>query len=233
METISLRVSDGAELPLQASKWLDFQFLVDGIEMEALFKELGDFHIFQVGKVCSTNEGYVMKEQFLQVYRAYIDCLKHSKLPDENDYRLPFSVIFTAATDHVFQIPVPNQRHIIRVQKPVLQLQVNQIAYSPADGKFRGLVFGKDSILWGLQISYPQLFQDANKNVFNVLSDPQFPNTPLLRKLQQWLRQFTVPTPFQVGEERINVPIRLGKQCFSWINTHPQLIESPIRVIVK
>lgn len=230
-EMTSLRFGTGKELPLQASKWLDLQLLIDADEMKALFSTLGEFKIFRVGAVCGVNEGEVFKSAFLEQYALYIDCLKQGIVPEEKHYRPIFSSIFTVAEDHVFQIPVGNDRRILRVERPVLQLQVNQIAYSSADGKFRGMVFGKESILWGIHFSFPQLFQDpTTKEVFTVVNGPKFPNTALYRQLQLWTRQNTLPTPFQVDEQLINVPIRLGKECFSWINSHPQLINSNIRV---
>jgi hypothetical protein len=231
-EMTSIRFGTGKELPLQASKWLDLQLLIDADEMKSLFSSLGEFKIFRVGAVCSSNEGEILKSTFLEKYAHYIECLKQGIIPEEKEYRPYFSSIFTLADDHVFQIAVGNDRRILRVEKPVLQLQVNQIAYSPVDGKFRGMVFGKESVLWGIHFSYPQLFQDAvTKEVFSVVNGPQFPNTALYRELQLWTRQNTLPTPFQVGEQRVNVPIRLGKNCFTWINSHPQLANSDIRVV--
>jgi hypothetical protein len=232
----SLRIGSGTELPLQASKWLDLQLLIDIDEMRDLFTALGDFEIFQVGMVCGIDDGIISKEKFLEVYEAYLDCLKKGKIPEEKTYRPYFSSIFTTSRDHLFHIVIGNDRHIIRVEKPVLQMQANRISYSPADGKIRPMVFSKDSILWGLQFSYPQLFQDSmTKDVFTVSDTPQFPNTPLYRKLQLFLRQNTIPTPFQVsgdqGDVRINVPMRLGKKCLSWINSHPQLATAGMRVI--
>ncbi|MBA3603001.1 MAG: hypothetical protein H0W50_05035 [Parachlamydiaceae bacterium] len=239
--TSSLRIGSGTELPLQASKWLDLQLLIDVNEMRTLFSALGDFEIFQVGMVCGIDEGIISKEKFLEAYGAYIECLKKSEMPDEKIYRPYFSSIFTTSRDHLFHIVIGSDRHIIRVEKPVLQLQANRISYSPADGKIRPMVFSKDSILWGLQFSYPQLFQDAEtKEVFTVSDTPKFPNTPLYRKLQLFLRQNTIPTPFQVdrgdGEGdsyvRINVPMRIGKQCLPWINAHPQLATANMRVVL-
>lgn len=227
----SLRVGNGTELPLQASKWLDQQLLIDLDEMQALLSVLGDFEIFQVGMVCGVNEGMLSKEKFLSGYEAYLNCLKQGIIPEEKVFRPYFSSVFTTSRDHLFRILLDNNRHIIRVEKPVLQLQVNRIAYSQADGKFRGMVFGKESILWGVQISYPQLFQDTDtKEVFTVSDNSKFPNTSLYRKLQLFLRQHTIPTPFLVEGTRINVPMRLGRQCSAWINKHPQLVNSPIQV---
>lgn len=227
-----LRVGSGSELPLQASKWLDIQLLIDAEEMKQLFLALGEFKIFRVGAVCRSDEGEISKQDFLASYECYINALKNGKLPHEKDYRPFFSSVITINDDHLFQIPVGNDRRIIRVEKPVLQLQVNKIAYSSADGKFRAMVFGKNSILWGLQVSYPQLYQDAlTKEVFTVDESPKFPNTSLFRKLQLWVRRQTIPTPFMVDEKRINVPMRLGKCCLSWINSHPEIISSQFKII--
>lgn len=229
----SLRIGNGSELPLQASKWLEQQLLVDTNEMESLFSALGDFAIFKVGSVCKNDEGELTKNEFLQCYSDYIECLKRGEIPEEQQFRSVFSSIFTVANDHLFQILVAGDRRIIRVEKPVLQLQVNQISYSTADGKFRAMVFGKGSILWGIQFSYPQLYLDAvTKEVFPVVDSAKFPNTALYRKLQLWVRQNTIPTPFEANGHRVNVPMRLGKLCLPWINSHPQLSSSGIKVVV-
>jgi len=49
--------------------------------------------------------------------------------------------------------------------------------------------------------------------------------SPLFQKIKVWIRDNTRATPFLVDGERKNVPMRLGKKCFSWINTHPGLYE--------
>lgn len=226
-----LRIGNGSELPLQASKWLEQQLLVDIPEMEALFVALGDFSIFKVGSVCKNNEGEISRSEFLNHYSYYVECLKRGEVPEEQRFRPFFSSIFTVANDHLFQILVADDRRIIRVEKPVLQLQVNQISYSSVDGKFRAMVFGQDSILWGIQFSFPQLYLDAvTKEVFQVTDSAKFPNSALYRKLQLWVRQNSIPTPFEAQGRKVNVPMRLGKQCLSWINNHPQLKSNGIKV---
>lgn len=218
-------------MPLQASKWLDLQLLIDSDEMHALFQTLEPFAIYTTGRVCGLSEGEISHAEFLQAYRTYIATLMKGELPLEQDFRALFSSVFTRQSDHLFQVLTPDGRRIIRVAKPVLQLQLNKIAYSSADGKFRGMVFGKDSIFWGLHFSFPQLFLDCEtKEVFQVKENAQFPNTALFRILQRWTRQHTVPTPFQAEGTQVNVPIRLGKKCFSWINNHIQLVQQNIKV---
>jgi hypothetical protein len=85
------------------------------------------------------------------------------------------------------------------------------------------MVFGINSISWGIQFSYPQLYQDENCQIQVVKPGPEFPNTVLFQKMQRWIRQHTIPTPFLTPYQRINAPIRMGRQVLNWINNHPQL----------
>lgn len=218
---------------LQASKWLSIQLLIDSSEMKLLLDALGDFNIFLTGTVCELTEGEIAKSKFLEVYSRYIDELKAGQIPQEFEFRPYFSSVFTKAPDHLFRIVVSN-KHIIRALKPVVQLQLHRLDYSAADGKFHGMVFSKEGVLWGLQFSYPQLYQDTStKEVFQLSDSPEFPNTALFRSIQKWVRHNTIPTPFLVGETQINVPMRLGKNCLEWINNHPQLIQKGYKVLTK
>lgn len=217
---------------LQASKWLQTQLLIDVPEMQQLLDSLGDFNIFMTGTVCNLTEGHVPKSKFLEVYSRYISELKAGRLPQESEFRPYFSTVFTKAADHLFRIVVAGQKQIIRPLKPVVQLQLHRLDYSPVDGKFRPMVFSKDSVFWGLQFSYPQLYQDTStKEVFQVGDTPEYPNTGLFRSIQKWIRHHTIPTPFVVGETQINVPMRLGKQCLNWINNHPQFPQKGFKVL--
>ena len=129
----------------------------------------------------------------------------------------------------VYTVPVDGDRQIIKVKKPVIQMQAHRIGYSSLDGKFRPMVMGKESISWGIQFSYPQIYEDSGK-VVKVNESDQFPNTARFKKMQRWMRRHTIPTPFLADGKRVNVPMRLGKQCLPWINTHPQLVEKNIGV---
>lgn len=217
--------------PLQASKWLKCPVLLDRNEMEGLFQALGDFWIFAVSGVLRSTEGEIKQTDFLIEYGHYVEALKRGELPDEQQVRPYFSTIFTASTDMLYEIALPNQQKLIRVERPVIQLQSHRVDYSPVDGKFRSMVLGQNSIQWGIQFSYPQLFQDAACQVKQVRESEEFPNTILFKRMQKWMRDHTTVTPFLVENNRINVPIRLGKSCFSWINQHPQLQAKGIMVI--
>lgn len=230
-----LRISSMAvEGALQASKWLKCQVLLDADEMEALFTAMGPFFIYLPSSVHKPGEECVTKQDFLTQYRLYVADLQAGRLPDETLFRSLFSSIFTASPDSLYAMKVGEGQQIIRVIQPVIQLQSHRMDYSLADGKFRSMTFGSDSLLWGLQFSYPQLFQDNKTHeVHQMLNNPKFPNSQLFHKLQLWVRHYTAPTPMIVEGRKINLPVRLGKRCFSWINRHPQLIMKDMKVAIN
>lgn len=217
--------------PYHASKWLSAAMLIDADEMKSLFNALGNFLIFTVGSIVRRGEGLIAHEDFLACYNRYIETLKSGKIPEDSSYRPIFSSVFTTSQDLLYALHVGTDAQLLRVSKPVVQLQAHSLDYSKADGKFRPMVLGKDSVLWGVQFSYPQLFEDPKTHAAHKVNDSmEFPNTSLFRALQKWTRQFTVPTPFLVDEKLVNVPMRLGKNCFSWINDHPQLKTKGLKV---
>lgn len=230
-----LRQSTSAEKPLQASKWLQTQALINENELARLLQTLeetvGPFFLFSCGAVCPNGQGEINKENFINIYASYIQELKNGTLPDLLKNRSLFSPVITTTTDALFQIPVGEDKRIIRVSNPVIQLQAHHLDYSTVDKKFHAMVFGNNSIPWGIQFSYPQLYQDnTTKEVEMVRKSQKFPNTALFQALQKWMRQNTIPTPFIAEGKQMNVPMRLGKECLSWINQHPSLQEKNIQV---
>lgn len=232
---IPLRQSTTAEQPLQASKWLQVQALLSLHELADLFTfleaSIGLFFLYSCGAVCNKDKGKLSKEDFLLTYKGYIEDLMEGRIPDLAYYRSLFSPIMTVTTEALFTIPVGEDRQIIRVSKPVIQLQAHHMDYSLVDKKFHSMVFGRDSIAWGIQFSFPQLYQDnQTKQVEIVKKSVAFPNAALFQFLQKWMRQQTIPTPFIADGLITKVPIRLGKDCLTWINLHPQLISKNLKV---
>lgn len=217
--------------PLQASKWLQLQALLGEEEMEALFQELGNVRIFLAGQLVQSDLGEITTQEFLSAYSDYIGHLKNGEVPDPSLYRPYFSSVLALSQDDLFAIPAGDGKRILRPEKPIVQLQLHTLGYSSLEEKFRPMIMGKESIHWGIQFSYPQLTMDPETKEVEKAMDPvRFPNTEIFRKLQKWIRGNTVPTPFQVGERTIRVPMRLGKHCFAWINQHPQLKALGIKV---
>lgn len=192
--------------------------------MAALLSILGDFYIYFTGVVLPASEGEVSHEAFLDTYSRYVADLQAGRTPEETLYRRMFSTLFTRSLDAIYALDVGKEQIIIRPSHPVVQLQMHQVGFSSVDHKFRSMVFGKESLSWGIQFSYPQLFEDGvTKQIIQVNRSDAFPNSHLFHELQKWVRKHTVPTPFLFHNQKINVPIRLGLSCFEWIQRHPHL----------
>ena len=218
---------------MQASKWQKIQVLMNGEEMSALLDHLGNFGIYLTGIVTLVGEGSLSKSQFLEVYKEYIDAIKQGLLPDEKKYHAVFSAVFSLSSELLYAVPLENNKQLIRVARPVIQLQPHSMGYSIYDQKFRPMVFGLESILWGIQFSYPLLFLDnRTKEILHVDEGELFPNTHLFHTIQRWIRHHTIPTPFLAGNLKVNVPMRLGKQCLSSINRHPHLHLKNLKVSI-
>ena len=177
-----LRVSTFKEKPLEASKWVHVQCLLETDELRSLFQSLGDFLLFQCGSVTPRRQTNSSIAEFLEHYSTYINLLKNGQTPTIASLQPWFSMVMTRTAD-------------------------------------------------GIQFSYPHLYQDPlTRNVETIRNTPEYPNTELFHLLQKWMRQHTIPTPLIAEEKLINIPIRIGKLCLTWINKHAQLISKDIYI---
>jgi hypothetical protein len=210
--------------PLQASKWLHIQFLIDSEEMKELFSVLSPFVHFSVMGVTEQGGNRLEHQQFLEAYQRYIATLKEGKSPQDSDYRFFFTGILTKTEETVTVLPLPDNREMVRPILPCIQMQLHRFDYSKVDHEIRPMVLGKETISWGVQCSYPQLFQDPETAaVLNALDETLFPNASLFRAMREWIRRHSDPTPFIIQGKKEVVPIRLGKMCRSWIGSHKEL----------
>lgn len=217
---------------LQSSKWLKVQVLLEKEELRAVFEELSPCSLFQAGSILAEGQdGRVSTEQLLQVYGTVVDALKRGDGIEESFYRQLLSSILTSEPQAIEASIVAENKRLLSFSRPVIQLQAHRIGYSVEENVFRSMVFGPDTIFWGLQFSYPQISYNPTTDEWMDLNDAAaYPNTVLFRKLQKAIRALSIPTPFVVSGQLQNVPIRIGKNCFSWINRHPQLIKWGITV---
>jgi hypothetical protein len=228
---VPLQASFGSSY--QASKWQSCHVLLEAEEMKELFDVLGHFWIVQISGLIPIGQEMIPREDFLSFYNTYIATLKEGVIPADNRLRTYFSSVFTIDLNALYAVKVNQEQSVVKIRKPVVQLQSHRFDYSLADGKFRSMVLGYDSVHWGLQFSYPHLYQDDNMEVFTVRESDQFPNTALFKQIQRWIRSHTMATPFEVNGKQVNVPIRLGRQCLSWINSHPQLSAKGLRILTN
>lgn len=219
---MALRVSTPAlEGIYQGSKYLKFQVLCDPDELQKLFDSLGPVWIYLLTGV---GNGAAIHD-FGEEYRFWIEGLKRGIVPSDIQLRRILAAAMTDDVQALWKQEVPGGRYIIKISKPIVQIQAHFFTYSPIDEVFRPMTMGTNNIFWGLQFSYPQIYQEPK-----TMQLLQVEDSTLFQKIKIWVRECTRATPFVVNGKRTNVPIRLGKNCFSWIHNHPQLIEQKIGV---
>ncbi len=217
------------ESKFSVSKWLKHQVLLDAHEMRDLLGALGAFEFYNVSSIAPLEELNISHELFLKSYESYIDDLKNGKIPDPD--RKIFSSVATIDPEALYAKEVQPGRWMAKLAKPVVQLQNHRFFASKIDHKIHPMVMSPESIQWGLQFAYPQIFFDGSGGSYSKTSDEkQFPNAALFSKLLKWLRAESVPTTFIWEGRKIATPIRMGKACFAWIANHPQLKEQGIKI---
>ena len=223
-----------AKSPLKkfsVSKWLKTQVLLDVSEMKACLLELSPLEFYNVSSIAPIDQLSIAQEMFLQSYENYISALKDGKVPEID--RKIFSSVATVEPEALYAEEVQPGRWMAKLAKPVVQLQHHRFFASKIDHKIHPMVMSPESIYWGLQFAFPQIFFDGSGGSYTKTSDEsKFPNSALFAKLLKWLRAFSVPTTFVWDGQKISSPIRLGKECFAWIANHPQLKEQGIKVHV-
>jgi hypothetical protein len=207
---------------LRTSKNLKHQVLLDAEEMEELFAHLGDFSLYVVSQPVTDEQMEIPRSHFFALYRRYIESLKRGELLQDPLLRPFFSSIWTVDPSILYAMEVAGGKYLIKPLRPILQLQLHEFIFSNVDKKIHPLVQGPGSISWGIQFSYPQIYQDPKTDEM-VKVARELPNSQLYFALSRWLRAHTLPTMFSYEGERIVSSLRLGKKCVSWIQTHPQL----------
>lgn len=175
----------------------------------------------------------IKEEVFLAAFQEYIVTIKSGQEVDDARFRFVFTALLSAYDSALRAITIGEDKEIITPYEPAIQIQLHRFGYSTLDGKFRPMVFGEKSVSWGLRFSYPQLFQyPQTREVMEALDESKFPNATLFNKLRRWIRHNTQATPFLVDGKRVNIPMRIGKECFSWINNHKELTRRGLSVLV-
>ena len=227
----SLKLSQGQETRFSVSKWLKHQVLLDMTEMEEFCQHLSPFYFFNVSEITSLPDLELPLEKFLKSYQEYIDILKAGRVPLDRQIQRHLSCALTADSEALYAQAVQPEKYMAKPVKPVIQMQQHRFFPSKTAGTINPMVMSHESIHWGIQVAYPQIFFDGA--LYSKVSDEKlFPNTALFTKLVKWLRSQTVPTTFLWDDLKISTPLRLGKQCFSWIHNHAQLKEQGITIHV-
>lgn len=193
-------------------------------ELQTLFTELGEFTIWNSSEIVSEKTAFIEKSTFLDEYERYFRDLQEKGDVEGNWSRGIFSSIWTASTEMLYAMKVGEDRYLIKNLQPVVQLHSYFFSFSSIDGKLQPMVLAKDRVLWGLQFSYPQIYQDPkNREIVDVGFAKDYVNSVLFRKLTKWLRSHSAPVFFLTDGKKVPAPMRIGRSCFSWIDEYMPL----------
>lgn len=212
---ISTPQQEGA---FQAAKWLKLQALLDGDELALLLEALDPFWIVPLTPATST-EPAMQRAAYVETYRNAIHRLQAG---DElHTFRdLPPTIWIRSPTSLWLQ-QIEGNRFLVRPQEPWVQVQLHQMTYSAEQKAFYPMSLAEEAIFWGLQFSFPGVYQEPRTLEFKEAKGGL--NWELFQILRRWIRENTVATPMHIEGEKMNLPIRIGKQCFAWIDSHPGL----------
>lgn len=216
---------------LEASKFLKAPMLLSENELRLLFENLKPFWLFKAGGVIKNKDWLIPEESFIENYKETIQNQVENKGHPKELNRGLFAAFLTNDPDSIYRIPINHETDLLKIKKPIIQVQMHTLSYSFEDGQFRSMVFGEGSFFFGLLFSYPQLMKNQEtEEIIKIDQSPLFPNTKIFKKLLVWQRQNTTPTPFIVNNERVNVPARIGKECYRFINNHPALLSQGLKI---
>jgi hypothetical protein len=207
----------------QGSQWQKYYLLLETNELEILLATLSDVELFHSGSVLPLEEFYVSKNLFLEIYKNALKDLT---------YLSPISFFATSDSKSFVYRSFGDGRGMLHTYYPVLQIQAHAFAVSFDQKRFFPMVLGENSVSWGLQFSFPQLFEDPKTGeVIKVLHPNATCNSGMFSEFRQWVRHFTKAARFSLDGKECFSPLRLGKKCFSWINTHPQFKKHKLEIL--
>lgn len=212
------------------SKWLKSQVLLDISEMEDLFSHLSFPGLYNVSEIKPLDHLQVSMDDFLSSYITYIEQLKSGQVPSNSKQ---FSSALSVDEEALYAQEISPNKFMAKPVKPLIQLQQHRFFFSKTAGNIQPMVMSAESIHWGIQFSYPQIFHDGIQGTFTKVTDEaQFPNTTIFKKFLKWSRDHTSPTTFVHENKVIATSLRLGKKCFEWIDRHAQLNSQGLQVHV-
>lgn len=198
---------------LHCSKWLKHAVLLNMEEMKQLWQILDPYFLLSPIQIVLKENWRVSKDRFLSLYEKYLLWLKEEKDFPPSSLRKEFTLLLTDSLDAVYAVALPKDRILVKARAPVVQIQIYHCFISTFDQKIYPMAMNADSFTWGLQFSYPQIYEDPKNGTFKkVLLEKDFGNTVVYREIVSWLRKHTKPAVFSIGENSVVAPFRIAKE---------------------
>lgn len=216
-------VSQGRFQKPYFSKWQKIQVLLDPIELERLLQYLSPLFLLNTSGVILREKISIELDEFVRIYRKYIAMLQ-GKIPREG---VSLSYALSQQLENFCIVELSSHKYICRMIQPDVQMQAYSLLLDES-GKPLSQVFSTGAISFGLQLSYPAIFQDTlTGEVFSTTKNT-FPGWKLFSAIRKWIRSHTFPLPIYFQEKNSRLPIRLGRLAATWITSHIDLDRIPL-----
>ena len=212
------------EVLFRASKWLKHAVLLNEEEIRSFFAVIGDCFLVPSSGLVSESSWQVNLDEFFKRYKEYLDWMECEPTLPPPILRRFFSLMLTVSLDVFYGVSIGPEKLAIKASLPVIQIHMYHCVFSSFDHQIRSMVLSPDSFGWGLQIAYPQVYEDPKTHQFSkVLLDKGFPNSKPFKEMVSWLRKNTQPVPLQERGGRAYAPFRIGKSSLEKRETHQGL----------
>lgn len=209
--------------PARFSKWLRHVLLLSLEDMEACLDFLGSFCCIRAGMTTQASI-VVSKEEFLHYYTLYLEEMQHITHLASPALRRFFSLFWTVDPADVAPLLLSQDKILMKPIKPVVQVQLCHCLWNKQSHRIDPMALHADSFSFGLQISYPQIYEDPQTHQFSkVLLSQEFSATPLFLAFVQWMRAHTQPVVVSIAEKKIASTVRMGKKSVSLLALHQGL----------
>lgn len=214
---------------LMASKWLSLPLFITGEDLKDALDVLQDGILAPLGYLVDKECLEISKEIVLKSYAELLQSLLSGEALDRKKLRdLTLRIAFSEEDLYAYQ--AGENRFMVYERKPAIHMQPLFLSYSSEEKKFRSKVLGGDQIFWGVEFSFPQIYQDP----FSQKMEESWNKTEGSKKfklLQKWSRRATKPAKFIIGAEEITVPFRKSISLDFKDIHHPQLKDKGITLI--
>jgi hypothetical protein len=205
----------------RSSKWLKHAVLLNEEEIHSFFSVLETCFLVPATGLVSKDSWQVTLDEFFNQYKTYLKWMESEPLLPPPPLRRFFSLMLSVSLEAFYAVAVSADKLAIKAALPVIQIQMYHCFFSSFDHKLRPMVMSPDSFAWGIQIAYPQVYEDPKTHQHaKTLLDPKFLNSQPFKEMVSWLRKNTQPVPLQDKEGKVYAPFRIGKASFNQRETH-------------
>ena len=191
------------------------------MEFQSFLKQLGTCFFVPATGVMTKNSWNISVEDLIVRYREYLSSLRQKEQLPSQEMRHFFSLFLSSSLDDFYAISLPQERFVIKTRKPVVHLQLYHCFVSRVNGEILPMVLHPDSFSFGLQFSYPQIYEDPKTHeFFKAMLEKKLHNTELFKKIVFWIRQNTKPASLCIGGKKVYAPFRLGKTAEDPMSYH-------------